>query len=215
MVFIGRGPCLSAFEELLIDEELAREAALKEATEAANKRMPTLEEARLGSKAKADVKTSCSVKATSVTTQMEESMKNRCPVCGGQHKATYADGRVVYFNTLGACEVWREKSLEEKVSLIQLAGACSYCFDWTRSHKDRDCLVEKLSRLEEEELDDALDDDSSLGEEVEVNSGKEPSAKEEQAKEAALRTVVRFGQKIAACERFILAKTEAKAIEKG
>ena len=55
MVFIRQGP-LSTFEELLVDEELAREAALKEATEAANKRMPTLEEARLGSKAKADVK---------------------------------------------------------------------------------------------------------------------------------------------------------------
>ena len=43
---------------------------------------------------------------------------------------------------------------------------------------------------------------------VEVNSGKEPSAKEEQAKEAALKKVVMIGQKIAACERFILAKAD-------
>ena len=59
MVFIGRGPCLLAFEELLIDEELAREAAHGKAIEA-----------------KADVKTSCSVKATSVTPQMEQPKPN-------------------------------------------------------------------------------------------------------------------------------------------
>ena len=63
MVIIRRGPfaqasptrpLLSTFEELLVDEELAKEAALKEAIEAANKRMPTLEEATC--KATADIK---------------------------------------------------------------------------------------------------------------------------------------------------------------
>ena len=42
----------------------------------------------------------------------------------------------------------------------------------------------------------------------------EDALKEERAKKAALKKVVMFGQKIAACERSILAKTEAKATEK-
>ena len=42
----------------------------------------------------------------------------------------------------------------------------------------------------------------------------EDALEEEQAKEAALKKVVMFGQKIAACEQSILAETEAKAIEK-
>ena len=42
------------------------------------------------------------------------------------------------------------------------------------------------------------------------NSGKEPSVEEEQAKEAALKKVVIYGQKIAAWERSIQAKADAK-----
>ena len=120
MVIIRRGlftqaypkrPLLLTFEELLVDEELAKEAALKEAIEAANKRMPTLEEATC--KAKADVKagrkgkkkeatrmlpsavkTSCGVKATIDTTQMEKPKRKRCPACRDQHTGTDADGKV-------------------------------------------------------------------------------------------------------------------------
>ena len=76
MVIIRRGlfaqasptrPHLSTFEELLVEEELAKEGALKEAIEAAHGKVI---------EAEADVKTSCSVKATSVTTQTRKRKRN-------------------------------------------------------------------------------------------------------------------------------------------
>ena len=72
MVIIRRGlftqasptrPLLSTFEELLVEEELAKEAALKEAIEAGHGKVI---------EAEADVRTSCSIKATIVTTQVEK-----------------------------------------------------------------------------------------------------------------------------------------------
>ena len=81
--------------------------------------------------------------------------------------------------------MFRGKLPEEKASLVQLAGVCALCLDWTRDHKAEDCQAKADGTL-----------------------------KEEQAKEAVLKTVVMFGQKIAACERSSLAKTEAKVTEK-
>ena len=56
-----------------------------------------------------------------------------------QHTATDANGKVYYKNRLSVCETFRDKSLEEKAGLVQLAGGCALCLDWTGEHKAKDC----------------------------------------------------------------------------
>ena len=75
--------------------------------------------------------------------------------------------------------------------------------------------VAALNAAEEEELCDAIDDDSSPREEVEVNSDKEPSAGEDQAKEAAMKNVVFYGQKMGAWVAWTIhAKADPKKVTK-
>ena len=40
---------------------------------------------------------------------------------------------------MSVCEVFRDKSLEEKANLVQLASGCALCLDWTGDHKAKDC----------------------------------------------------------------------------
>ena len=198
-----------------MDEELAKEAALKEAIEAANKRMPTLEEATR--KAKADVKagrkgkkkeatrmlpsavkTSCGVKATSVTTQMEKPKPKRCSACGDHHTGTDADGKVFYINRLSVCEMFRGKSPEEKASIVQLAGVCDLCLDWTKNHKAEDCqskdeqgkMFEPCKQLMKNGAPCGDWHNSLLHGSTKKKPYKKPSAEEEQAQKAALRAAI-------------------------
>ena len=129
MVIMRRGPCLSAFEELLVNEELECRA---KADVKARRKGKKKEATRMLPGA---VKTSCGVKAKIDTTQMEEPKPKRCPTCGGHHTATDADGKVTYVNQLTACAVFRIKSLDERVELVQLVGICALCLDWTKDHR--------------------------------------------------------------------------------
>ena len=85
------------------------------------------------------VKTSCGVKATSVTTQMEKPKPKRCSACWDHHTGTDADGKVFYINRLSVCGKFRGKSPDEKASIVLLAGVCDLCLDWTKDHKAKDC----------------------------------------------------------------------------
>ena len=190
------------------------------------------------------VKTSCGVKATIVTTQMEKPKPKRCFACGDHHVDYYstandADGKVIYLNCLSVCEMFLGKSPEERADLVQLAEVCPLCLDWTKDHRAKDCRTKDEQGKMFEPCKQLMENGSPCGDwhnsllhgttnkycnPTKKKPYKKPSVEEEQAEEAALREaikeqnkkaarkakaalrmVVRFGQKISACERSILA----------
>ena len=66
-----------------------------------------------------------------------------CPVCNGQHTCTGQGGELLYRTRLSSCEEFRAYGVIERGSIIEQAGGCSLCLDWTGSHT-RDNCREKL-----------------------------------------------------------------------
>ena len=52
---------------------------------------------------------------------------------------TDAEGKVFYKNRLSVCEKFRGKTLEERAGLVQLAGGCALCLDWSGDHRAKEC----------------------------------------------------------------------------
>ena len=82
------------------------------------------------------VKTSCSVKATIVTTQVEKPKRKWCPACGEPHIATGSNDNP----RLSDCKTFISKPVEERAEVIAATGnGCVICLDYSGSHRARSC----------------------------------------------------------------------------
>ena len=50
-----------------------------------------------------------------------------------------SNGKTYYKNCLSVCDVFRDKPLEEKATIIQQAKGCALCLDWTGDHQAKAC----------------------------------------------------------------------------
>ena len=67
-----------------------------------------------------------------------------CPACNGQH--SIKQGNDTLFRTsLYFCDKFKNLSPSERANLVQAAGGCALCLDWTGSHQ-RDKCSTKLGR---------------------------------------------------------------------
>ena len=67
-----------------------------------------------------------------------------CPACHSQHTLTGQDGAMLYKTRLSVCEAFKALSVDERVAVLEEAGGCGLCLDWTGSHQ-RDTCKEKIS----------------------------------------------------------------------
>ena len=82
------------------------------------------------------VKTSCGVKATIVTTQMEKPKRKRCPACGDVHIATGSNDNP----RLSDCKTFISRPVEERAEIIAATGnGCVICLDYSGSHRAGTC----------------------------------------------------------------------------
>ena len=65
-----------------------------------------------------------------------------CPACNNQHTLTGQDGTMLYRTRLSVCDAFKALSVDERVTLVEQAGGCALCLDWTGSHQ-RDTCREK------------------------------------------------------------------------
>ena len=61
-----------------------------------------------------------------------------CPVCSQQHTFN-ARGKTLYKSRLSACDAFRNKSVEERATVVENCGGCALCLDWTGNHKRDAC----------------------------------------------------------------------------
>ena len=68
-----------------------------------------------------------------------------CPACNSQHTVMGQDGvTTLYRNRLSTCDVFRALGVEERAAMVEAAGGCALCLDWTGSHQ-RDTCKELMS----------------------------------------------------------------------
>ena len=67
-----------------------------------------------------------------------------CPACNSQHTLTGQDGTMLYKTRLSVCDDFKALSVDERVAVVEGAGGCALCLDWTGSHQ-RDTCKEKIS----------------------------------------------------------------------
>ena len=67
-----------------------------------------------------------------------------CPACNNQHTFTGQDGTMLYKTRLSVCDDFKALSVDDRVALVEGAGGCALCLDWTGSHQ-RDTCKEKVS----------------------------------------------------------------------
>ena len=85
------------------------------------------------------VKTSCSIKATIVTTQVEKPKRKWCPACGEPHIATGSNDNP----RLSDCKTFMSKPVEERAEVIAFTNSCAICLDYSGSHQARSCQAKE------------------------------------------------------------------------
>ena len=126
MVIIRRGlftqayptrPLLSTFEEFLVEEEQAKEAALKEAIEAALKKVNDAKAGRMGKKKEATWKAKADVKAAKKEATKKKDSTKGPSIEEKQAKEAALKKEAVYQQKIAA---WKQ-STQDKVNIIKAA----------------------------------------------------------------------------------------------
>ena len=63
-----------------------------------------------------------------------------CPACNGQHTFVTPEGETLWRTRLSNCPNFMDKmQAAERAELVEKAGACALCLDWTGSHQRHNC----------------------------------------------------------------------------
>ena len=63
-----------------------------------------------------------------------------CPCCSSHHTFTPKGKKDIFYKSrLSACDIFKNKSVEERAALVEQVGACALCLDWTGDHKRDKC----------------------------------------------------------------------------
>ena len=57
-----------------------------------------------------------------------------CPACSNQHSIKQGNN-TSYRTSLYFCDSFKNLSINERANLVQAAGGCALCLDWTGSHR--------------------------------------------------------------------------------